>query len=364
MLESGRITSRQLILLLVNNRLLIGLTYFPVLREMSPTQDIWLAMLLSFPLHILLGAPVYFLAKRFPHQTIIQYSQTIAGKGGRVAGVFLLSYFIHQTAISLALFSLFITSVSMPTTPILFLALSLLLACAYAAYQGIEVIGRLSELFVPIILVAIATIVLLLARDMQFKFLQPFLERGIFPVLGGSFLIVNITYELIEFAMLVPYLNQRSKAKTVYISTFFTIAPIYAMLAISILAILGTGAASRNFPFFSVIRLLNVGNFIERVESIHFAIWILGSFLKFSIEYYIIVLGLSQVLNLRSYKPLILPTGSILASLSLLVAPSLVELLSFHASVAKFLYNIFFIYLFPFILLLIAIIRKKGVRSP
>lgn len=364
MLESGRVTSRQLILLLVSSRILIGLTYLPLIKEMSPTQDSWLACLLSFPLHVIFGAPLYFLAKRFPHQTIIQYSQTIAGKGGRVAGALLLGYFIHQTAISLALFSLFITNVSMPTTPILFFSLSLLLAGAYAARQGIEVMGRLSELFVPIILIAITTIILLLTKDMQFKLLQPVLEQDIFPVLGGSLILLSRTYELIEFAMLLPYLNQPSKAKAVYLSTPFIFALIFTIIAISVLATLGTGAVARTFPFLSAIRLVNVGNFIERIESLHLAIWILGGFLKFSLQYYIIVLGLSQLLNLKNYKPLILPTGSILASLSFLVAPSLVELQAFHSSSAAYIYNTFFIYIFPLLLLILAIIRKKGVLSP
>ncbi|MEL1136654.1 endospore germination permease [Desulfitobacterium sp. THU1] len=364
MLEAGRITSRQLILLLVSSRILIGLTYSPALKQVSSPQDTWLILLLTFPLHVILATPVYFLAKKFPHQTVIQYSQTIAGKAGKVAGALLLCYLIHQLAINLALFSLFVTSVSMPTTPILFISLSLLLACAFASHRGVEVICRLGELFTPIIIIAIITITLLLTKDMQFKLLQPVLEKGIFPVLGVSFLTLSRTYELIEMAMLFPYLNQRSKVKSVYLFVPLIVALIFTMMAISLLTIFGTGAVSRMFPYLSMVREVHVGNIIERIESIHMAIWILGGFLKFSLHYYVIVLGLGQLINLQNYKPLILPTGAILASLSVLVAPSLVELLAFQATSANFIYNTLFIYVFPLLLLLLAIIQKKGVRSP
>ncbi|WP_019849206.1 endospore germination permease [Desulfitobacterium sp. PCE1] len=364
MLEPGQITSKQLIRLLVCSRIVIALTYFPVLKEMSPSQDAWLACILYFPLQIIMAAPLYLLAKRFPQQTIIQYIPAIAGKGGKIAGALLLGYFIHQSAMSLALFNLFITGVTMPETPILFFSSSLLLACAYAARQGIEVLGRLSELLLPIILIAITTIILLLTKDMHFKLLQPVLEKGILPVMGGSLFLVSRTYEVIEFAMLLPYLNQPAKTKTVYLTSFFIIAFFLTMISMSIIAILGTGAATRTFPFLYTIRLVSVGNFIERIESIHLAVWILAAFLKMSLQYYIIVLGLSQLFNLKSYKPLILPTGSILVSLSLLVAPSLVELQSFASSMESHLYNIVFVYSLPFLLLLLAVIRKKGVRSP
>lgn len=363
MLESGRISTKQLILLLVSSRVVIALTYLPALKEMSPPQDLWLACILTFPLHVILGAPIYLLAKRFPKQTIFQYSKTIAGKGGTIAGVLLLWYFLHQSAISLALFNFYITSTSMPTTPILFFSMTLLLACAYATSQGIEVIGRLSELFVPIILMVITIIILLSTKDMHFKLMQPVLEKGVFPVLGGSLLNLSRTYELLELAILLPFLNQSTKTKTVYFTSFLLIAFFLTIISVSILAIFGTEAVLRTVPFLSVTRLVRVASFIERIESIHLAIWILGAFLKISLQYYVIVLGFGQLLNLKTYKPLILPTGFIIAALSLLVAPSFVELQSFTSSLPAHLYSFLFIYVFPLLLLLLAVIRKKGVRS-
>lgn len=149
MLEKGRITYKQLILLVALSRVIITITFLPAMKEPPVNQDIWLSELLYFPLQLLLALPIYLLWKRFPDQTIIQYSQTIAGKLGKLAGVFIPWYFLHQTAIAIAQFSFFLTSAVMPETPILFFSLTFILVCAYATHKSLEVISRLSELFMP-----------------------------------------------------------------------------------------------------------------------------------------------------------------------------------------------------------------------
>lgn len=363
MLEEGRITYKQLIFLTFISRLIFTLTYLPALREPPANQDIWLSSLLFLPLQLLLALPIYLLWKRFPNQSIIQYSQRIAGRFGKLIGFLFIWYLLQNTAISLAQFSLLFTSVIMPETPCLFFDLTLVFTCSYALRKGLEVIGRLSEFLTPIILISITLVFILLVKDMNFKQLTPVMEKGIFPIFQGGLIYTAGTVEVLGLAMLLPYLNNSQNVKKVFVYSFALVSLFTIIISLPILTIFGLEERrTLTFPFYEVIRLVNVANFIERVESVHMAIWILGIFLKISFQYYLIVLGLSQLLNLKDLKPLVLPIGSITIPLSHLMAPSLVELQAFTSYEIFFFYSHFFLFLLPTLLLLTAIIRKKGVR--
>lgn len=364
MLEDGRITYKQFIFLILTSRIIITITYLPALTSPPENQDIWISELLSYPITLLLSVPVYFLWKRFPNQSIIQYSETIIGKAGKVIGILYVWFFIHFTAITLTQFGQFLTTAVMPETPLLFFAISLTLFSAYAVRNGIEVMGRMSEIITPILMIGIITIVVLLVKDMNLEALAPVMEKGFFPVLHGGYTIAARTVEPLGFAMILPYLNDRKKVKTVFIFSFLLIIIFFVIITVPILAVFGVEESkNRAFPFFGATRMINVGDFLERIEAVHMGIWVLGVFIKISFYYYLAVLGMGQLFNFKDYKPLILPAGTIIIPLSILIAPSIVELREFLSYKVFSWYALFLTLLLPSLLLIIAIIRKKGARQ-
>lgn len=120
------------------------------------------------------------------------------------------------------------------------------------------------------------------------------------------------------------------------------------ILTFSVIALLGDDLAkSFTYPFFNIVRVVHVGDFLERIESIHVAIWVLGMFIKIAFYYYLIVLGLSQLFHLKDYKPLILPTGSIIISLSNVLGQNVVETREFYSFEIYTWYTLFLFYSYP-----------------
>lgn len=364
MLEQGRVSFKQLILIIIISRISIALTYLEALTAPPENQDLWLSELLIFPITLLLSVPVYFLWKKFPDQTIIQYSQTIVGKTGKLIGILYIWFFVHITAITASQYGMFLSTAVMPETPILFFVVSLVLLCAYAARNGIEVISRVSEFSTSIIFIGIITIVLFLAKDIDLKALTPVLEKGTLPVLQGGFTLAARTVETLGLVMLLPYLNERKKVKLIFILSSALISLILVIITIPIQGVFGVEEAKTlTFPFFSVIKLISVGDFLEHIESIHMAIWTMGIFIKVSFYFYLAVLGLGQLCNLKDYKPLVFPIGTVIIPLSILITPSLVELKEFTSYKIFTWYALFFTLFIPSLLLLTAVIRKKGEKQ-
>lgn len=361
MLEDGKLTYTQIILLIVISRIIVPITYLPALASPPGNQDIWISSLLGFPIMLLVAGPIYMLLKRFPNQTIIQYSQVIMGKAGKFIGLLYIWIFIQSTAITLMQLSMFLTTAVMAETPLLFFQISMMLMCAYAVRSGLEVLGRLSEIITPISIVAVIMLCLLLTKDMDFKALTPVMEKGFYPVLHGGFTITVRTLEIIELAMLAPYLQERHKVNTILVVSCLVITIIFLILPISLVCVFGVEEAkNRSFPFYSMVSLIDIGNFWENIQAVHMAVWVLGVFIKISLDYYLAALAIGQLFNLQDYRPVVLPVGAIIVAIGTIIAPSLSQLQEFLSYKIFTWYSLLFITLIPCFLLLIAIIRKKG----
>lgn len=361
MLEGGKISARQMILLIFVSRVIYWITSLPVLLAPPANQDVWIDLWMAVPIYWIVALPFYFLAKRFPQRTFYEYTQAITGKAGLWLGILYILFLLHITALTLTNFSEFFTTAVMHETPSLFFVISLTLIAAYAVYHGIEVLGRLSEFIAPIIIIAIIGVVLLLVKDMDLKELTPILEKGIFPSIFTGLSPVGQTIEIIEIAIILPFLNDLRKTKMVFIYTPLLLVFFLFILTFAELTILGDDLARTfTYPFYTIIRLIHVGDFLERIESFHVTIWILGMFVKTAFQYYVIVLGIGQLFHLKSYKPLILPMGIIIVAFTSMLGSNVVEFREFLSFRIYDWYTMFFILFIPSLLLLTAVLRKKG----
>ncbi|MDA8229156.1 MAG: endospore germination permease [Desulfitobacterium hafniense] len=361
--EKVKITCKQIILIIMISRGILPITYFPGFVDPPGNQDVWIATLLGYPVMLFFSIPLYLLWKRFPNETIFQYSRTIFGKAGKLIGILYILFLIHFTAINLSQLSMFLTTATMPETPLLFFLISMLLASAYVVRNGLEVLARLSELIGPILLIAVTMIVVLVAKEMDFKALLPMLEKGFTPLLFEGFVITQRTVEILGLAILLPFLNESNpkNAKKVFELSLILCSYFMLLTSIAIVTTFGVGVGKTlTFPFYNVVRIIAVADFIERIDAIHIALWVLGGIIKVAFYYYLVVLGISQLLNLQAYKPIVLPVGTIIVPLSVIVGENIVELQNFTSYKVFTWYSSIFIFLIPCSLLITSFIKKTS----
>lgn len=361
MLEDGRITWKQIAFLIIVSRLVIAITYLPALASPPGNQDTWLVKPPNLVITLLMVLPLYLLSKRFPDKTLIQYSEVLLGPAGKLVGILYVWYFIHVSAITLRQFGDFFTAAQMPETPLLVFIIALAVLAASAVRNGLEVIGRISEVICPLLMFTLALLAVLIAKDLDLKNLQPFFEQGYLSTVHGGFTTAMRNSEILLFAMAVPYLNRKEDLGKAIIVSISAFTFFFMLIDVTVIGLFGVEEAKMlTFPFFSLSKLINIGNFLERIEAMHMAIWILGTFLNLSLFYYLAVLSTAQLLRLTDYKPLVLPLGAIIVSLSILLFGSLVELREFTSWKIWTPYGFFFLVFLPYTLLITELIRKKG----
>ncbi|NLY50975.1 MAG: GerAB/ArcD/ProY family transporter [Firmicutes bacterium] len=204
--EEGHISSWQLGALL--GSFLIGTS--TIIRPTTQAgRDTWLAYLFALIAGLAVAWLCFALTQRLEVPTIQGIFATLGHYMGAPLALLYLWYYLYLCALVLRKISeLYVTAV-MPETPILVFAGVIVLLAAISVWSGLEIIGRLAELFFPFIALAILiSHVLILATPnlVHWEHLTPVLDRGIKPVLRATLSILTFPFaETILFANVLPF---------------------------------------------------------------------------------------------------------------------------------------------------------------
>lgn len=358
--ESVKISLLQLAYIIIGSRLVIDLTFNFAFFTPPANQDVWISTLLSFFISLVFVMPILALAKKYPDKTIIQYSQILLGKFlGKLVGILYIGFFLHVTVNTIRLFGEYFTAAPMPETPLLVFLCTMVLVSAYAVHNGLEVIARFGEIIMPITIILVLLIAAFVFGMTDLNLLKPVLEEGILPVLQGAVHAAARTTEPIFIAMLCPYLNVRKKMTLSFIAALAGVILLLAVINMQIISTFGNQAKLLSFPYVSLLREISFADIIERIDLLHIGIWILGNIFKASLYFYLTVLGLAQLFNLKSYQILVLPVAFSIVLLSVFLYKNLIQLKEFLFYKILTPYNLFFILAVPLLLMIISFLKKK-----
>ncbi|MFC7392063.1 GerAB/ArcD/ProY family transporter [Scopulibacillus cellulosilyticus] len=328
-------------------------------------QDGWLSILLSMLSGLILMWVYIKLSNLYPYDTLTQMIPKIVGKIiGIPLVVIYISYFIYSAARACRDFSNLIKGTILTETPVIIIIGSFLILLIYCLRGGIEVFGRMGELIFPIYMLAlILTWILMFGSQLiHLKQLTPVLAGGIRPVLNSAFpLIVTFPFgEQILIMMLLPALNNKKKIKKVGMLVILIGGILLTLNTIINLSILGPNLfGDVNYPLFTAARMVSIADFIQNIDAVIILMMIAGVFFKMGVWMYAAAAGTSQLFGLTNHHSILIPLGTLITSLSIVIASNAPE----HLEIGfKYFAPYFLIPLeivIPILLLVIACIRKK-----
>lgn len=333
----------------------------PAITAKHAKQDAWLSSLLA----MLLGLPIAWLTTKlsslYPGKTFIEITEEVLGRWlGKALGLLYLLWLIHICSVMIREYGDFLTGAFMPATPLIIFHIVVVVIAAYTVKQGLEVLARVNEIFLPLIIFSMLLIILLALPQMDFTRLLPIFKTQPVDIFKGSMVTIAWYSEITTFAMIIPFLNRPGDAKRIAIISILITGLFFTLLVIAALAVLGTGVAALTYPVLSLVRLINIANVLERLEPIIMAIWVTWGFVKITLFYYVIVLGSAQLLKLNDYRPLVMPVGVTLVALSIAIAENILEMLNFISNTVPFYFLFTFGAGILLVLFIIAIIMGRG----
>lgn len=326
------------------------------------SKDAWLVGLSGLITGLLWGFIFFALAEKFPGKNLIDINDCLFGNYlGKFISILYLGYFLHLGSLVLGNFGDFLTvSIYLQTPKIVFIILIALLA-ASAVRNGIEVIARCSLILVPITILFIAMDTIFLLPQADFGRMLPLFQLPLKEFIKLSHTHASLPYgEVVTFLMITGSLNNSKGLKKYALHSLLISGIILVGISVRNIAILGITAQLGLYPSYDVIQLISIGDVLTRLELVIIIVMLTMGFIKITVLYYSTVQGMAQLLKIRSYLPLVLPTGIIMVVISGTQFETAQELNVWATNIYP-LYTLPFHFFFPLLSLTLATIKgNKG----
>ena len=284
MFRTNKITIVQTVFVLIVCRFYRFLTYTP--GQFTQAEGIWslVSIFCSAGLTFLLMTPVFYLNRRYPGLSVIECIGNSSRAFARLAALCYGTFAVLVALYTMSSFGVFISATILPQVNVAFLAVAMVLAVWYGASRGIEPAARVA--FVILILFLLSLI---------------WIGGGIVPYLdihtmtgsqSGNTLwtflksIVSATardMEAILFVLMLPTVKGNKRKGFAWYLGIFSVLSILCILFMWFS--LGKLAQYQRFPFYTLASMANVP-LLDRMDSIHIALWTFFAYLRAGIYLY------------------------------------------------------------------------------
>lgn len=281
---------------------------------------------------------------------------------------FILGKFINLLIIFLIIFHAgcclwnlcnFVNSQFLFHTPLLVIGICFMIAVIYVTSKGITIIGRTGIiLFIFSVLLFILTISSLVGYY-EIRHIMPLFESSLSNIFNSS--LTSICYNILPiYVLLIVPKNNITDNKKLGKSLFYTY--LYTFLATflimySIIAIFGPPLALLyQYPEFHLLKIINVGNFFQRVESILSMQWLFTFTMSLILYVYYAKEGIKNLFNFKCDNIIILVISLIVIILSQTLFINDTVAYDFFQNIYRYLLLLLFI--IPLILLFKISLKK------
>ncbi len=362
LIEKGKISSSQFKFAIMC--FLVGAALITGFYAKETKQDSWMVILSGYIVFLIFLWFYLLLVKNFPGKNLIQIHDLIYGPFlGKIISALYIFYFFTVESFNLRDLGNFVSGSLLPETPIVIVLALTTIICAWTIHKGVEVVVRYGMIFFCLWIILTFMTIILSYDNLKFDNLLPMFSQPLMNYIHGTHISATICFgEIIIFLMIVPSVNDQSKINRSFFQglTFGMIALLFIVIIDTI--VLGKYTPILTLASYETLRMIDVAGIFSRMEIIFVAIHLILQFFKISVFYYVMVLSIAQVCNLRSYKSIINISGIILISYSIVIASSNIESAAFGNDAATF-FSGFFELLLPVITFLIFKIKKKINKS-
>ena len=330
----------------------------------SAKNDVWLALLLAMVMAIPVLLIYCRLQRLYPDKNLYEIFDDVFGNiVGKLMSLIFIWYLFHLGSLVIRNFTEFIVSVSLPETPQNIIGLFMIVLCIWAVKAGVEVIGRWTSILLPITAIVILAVTLLFIPIFDYGNIKPILYNGFGPVFDSAFSVFAFPFS--ETVIFLTFFNQLTKKEKVYKVYFLSwiISGLFILL-VSVRTLLSLGVPNMEilfFPTYASVRLLNIINFIERIEISVAIVFLFAGFIKISVCLYGAAIGTAHLLGFSNYRKIVAPLGLTMLILSIIIYKNTAEMFQWN-DIYKY-YAFTFEVFMPVVTYMAAVARKLFSRK-
>lgn len=324
-METENISSRNIRSLLI----LMVLCGSLVNGAFTVEQDTWIAVLFMGILFL----PVLLVYSRicslFPEKNLYDIITDVFGKiAGFIIILFMSSYALIVTALQLRNFTEFTVVIELQNTPSIPIMIVLILPVVYLAKQGLQVLGRWSLIICIIITANIGLTIIFALNVIDPSHILPIFDHKFSNIISDAFTIGSIAVgEVVIVMVMLGSLKKGKSPYGVYLPGVLIGLALFALIILRNISILGTDMEqAAKFSTYMAVRIIDLGNFFERIESSISFIYILLGITKMTIFLSATTMGVARLFKVSDYKRFLLPVSLLVLGISTMVFNNVFEM--------------------------------------
>ena len=295
-------------------------------------QDSWLSLLLATVLVIPAVLMYARILKLNPGQGLFDAIESRLGKVvGKIVTALMAWYALHLCALVMRNFSEFVQISSLIDTPQLPVLVILVVTVCFLARSGCKALGKWSLAMTPVVLGIVLLTVLLSLNVMRFGNILPVFEHSFGEIAQGSFSIFSFPFcETVLFMSIADCLRKSDHPAGIYLTGTLLSGFVLLIIILRNLFVLGSQVVSiEYFPSYVAARIINLGDFLSRIEGSISVNFILAGIVKITVCLIAASKGISKLFGIGCYRQLVMPTALLALALALIVYKNTMEMFAF-----------------------------------
>jgi len=266
--------------------------------------DGWIAILITGILMI----PVLFIYnqifKLYPDKDFFEIGKATLGFVFNLTLIIFLCYLVLSLAIVARSLGELMKTFLLQTTPLEIIILVFIIATSYIATYEIDTIARASYFIYPIIIIFAVLIVIISLPKADFSNILPVFQTDFTSIAKGvgDSLFSFYGIEIVLFA--IPFVEDKNKIFKSGALGIFAVTAIYiAMFIMTLTHFSIEQIKDQNYPVLSLVRQLDLpGFFLENLDGVVIALWVLVVFASMAPLYFATGKILSKIFKTKSHK--------------------------------------------------------------
>lgn len=273
-------------------------------------------------------------------KTIMEIAEKVGGRAFKIiTGIIIFSVLLLNLCLSLRCLPESVRLILLHNTPMNVIVAVLCAAIAFGASRGIEALGRINALFLPILAVILFIFVILLFPSFDISNITPIFGKGIKEVFVDGLSTLSVFSDMLILNILMPLCKNKKDIKCVGIKSILY-SGLTMTIIIFVLELIYPSPLAESFimPVYQLTRLVSIGDFFSRIEAFFEFIWSITMFLYTSVYIYVLSVVWKNTFDLKYSKPVILPV-IVIATAIAYIPESLENIIEMYTGIMMWIYT-------------------------
>ncbi|WP_066506347.1 GerAB/ArcD/ProY family transporter [Abyssisolibacter fermentans] len=358
--NNRKITKSQNAAMIISTVIGVGILSLPSNLAEIVGADGWVTLLITGLATIIVLFVMTKLVLLYKDYTLVEMGRELVGRFlGDIVSLVYLTYTIAFISVVVRVFAEVVKMFLLNNTPLEVIIITMLLTTAYLTRKGIECIARIIQVIIPLVIIPIFVLWISLFPDLDISNILPVFQVDFMTIIKGvpSTFFSFVGFEIIYFTTI--YVKNPEGSVKHNLIALLSILGIYILaFLVSIFRFGKEETIHLIWPTLSLMKTINLpGAFIENVEGVVMAFWVLMVLGSLVTQFYCGAQVLSRVTGSKEFDFFVLPMILFIYFIALL-PDNIAEVYDYIKLIDKYL-SFFLLIVVPFLYYGIALIKKK-----